>query len=54
VGRCNYNKKVGVIYNPNSGKKRDVRGEIIKVLASKDIDYQLLESSGYMHAWRIA
>jgi hypothetical protein len=29
AGRCNYNKKVGIIYNPNSGKKRDVRAEII-------------------------
>jgi len=25
----NYSKKVAVIYNPNSGKKRDVRVDII-------------------------
>ena len=35
VGKINYNKKVGIIYNPNSGKKRDVRSDIVKTLSSK-------------------
>ena len=35
VGKTNYNKKVAIIYNPNSGKKRDVRSDIVKTLSSK-------------------
>lgn len=25
VGKVDYSKKVGIVYNPHSGKKRDVR-----------------------------
>jgi hypothetical protein len=39
IGRVNFNKPVVVIYNPNSGKKRDVRSEIIKLLNERQIEY---------------
>jgi len=28
AGRVSYNKPVAIVYNPNSGKKRDVSSEI--------------------------
>ena len=54
VGRANYSKQVAVIYNPNSGKKRDVRADIIRTLNQKQIPYQIYETKGYMDAWKIA
>lgn len=50
----NYNKKVAVIYNPNSGKKRDVRADIITTLNAKKIAYQIYETKGHMDGWKIA
>ena len=43
-----------MIYNPNSGKKRDVRADIIKTLSAKNIPYQIYETKGYMDGWKIA
>jgi len=55
VGRINYNKKVAIIYNPNSGKKRDVRKEITQILTNQVISYELRETTpAKRDAWRIA
>jgi|LauGreDrversion4_2_1035121.scaffolds.fasta_scaffold54368_5 hypothetical protein len=32
VGKLDFSKPLAIIYNPNSGKKRDVRSEIVKLL----------------------
>jgi hypothetical protein len=37
VGQVDYTKKVGIIYNPSSGKKRDVRNEIKSMLDAQKI-----------------
>ena len=37
VQKCLYHKKVIVIYNPNSGKKRNVRREIVELFSRRNI-----------------
>lgn len=54
VSKIQYNKKVAIVYNPNSGKKRDVRTDIIKILNERKIEYQFYETKGFMDAWKIA
>jgi len=44
---------VALIYNPNSGKRRDVKTEITKVLSESSIFYQIFETKGPMDGWRI-
>jgi diacylglycerol kinase family enzyme len=51
IGRVNFSKPVVVIYNPNSGKKRDVRLEVIKLLNERQIGYELYETRGYLDAF---
>ena len=53
IGKVAYNRKVAIIYNPNSGKKRDIRAQLISTLTSKKIQYQIYETKGYMDAWQI-
>jgi len=43
---------VAVIYNPNSGKKRDVRAEIIAIFNEKNIAYEIYETKGYLDGWK--
>jgi hypothetical protein len=43
---------VAVIYNPNSGKKRDVRAEIISIFNEKNIAYEVYETKGYLDGWK--
>jgi len=42
VRRTNYDRPIGIIYNPNSGKKRDLRPLIEKRLSEHNIAYELL------------
>jgi len=42
-----------LIYNPNSGKRRDVKTEITKVLSESSIFYKIYETKGPMDGWRI-
>ena len=52
VGKLRVEKKVAIVYNPNSGKKRDVRGQILEILKDKCVEYQVHETQGYMDAWK--
>lgn len=47
-------KKVAIIYNPNSGKKTDIRDRLLGVLGSKKIGASVFKTKGYMDAWHIA
>jgi diacylglycerol kinase family enzyme len=42
--KLKYDKKVAVIYNPNSGKKRNVKRLIEKRLSESGISFEFLES----------
>ena len=46
----NYSKPVYVIYNPASGKVRDIRHVIHDCFYSNGIDYQLYETKGRLDA----
>jgi hypothetical protein len=46
-GRVVYAKKIAIIYNSNSGKKRNIRGLIEHRLHSAEIEYEFLESRRY-------
>jgi diacylglycerol kinase family enzyme len=42
---------VVVVYNPNSGKKRNVREEIKDIFSKRKVDFDFHETKGYMDAW---
>ena len=45
VGKVTYDKKVLVIYNPNSGRKSDQRTFISDKLAEHGIQYEIKSTS---------
>ena len=45
-----YDKKVLVIYNPNSGKKRDIKGKIASCLTEAKIEHEFWATKGYLDA----
>ena len=49
-----YTKPIAIVYNPNSGKKRNIRGIIQKTLDSNSIQYQFFESKRVFHTWELA
>ena len=49
-----YNKKIAIIYNPASGKKKRVRPLIEKRLDEAGIPYEFLESKNYFETWELA
>ena len=42
--RVAYTKPVAIIYNPNSGRRRNIKGLIIQKLTAAKIPYEILES----------
>ena len=54
VEKVTYDKPVAVIYNPASGKKKDVRGMIADKLTSEKIETTFYETKRAMHAWELA
>jgi hypothetical protein len=36
IGKISYKKTIAVVYNPNSGKKRNVRLEIMAVFSERN------------------
>ena len=54
VERVLYDKPVAVIYNPTSGKRRDIRTFITDKLTSEQIEVEFYETKRYMHAWEYA
>jgi hypothetical protein len=48
-----YEKPLAVIFNPSSGKKTDLRPLLKSFFDGNKIGYQLFETTGYMHAWKI-
>ena len=51
IGKCLFTKPVLVVYNPSSGKKRNVRAEISRIFEERSISFELYETKGYMDAW---
>lgn len=45
---------IAVVYNPNSGKKRNIRNELIEMFTANNLKYSFHETQGYMDAWRFA
>jgi len=54
VRRTNYDRPIGIIYNPNSGKKRDLRPLIEKRLSEHNIAYELLQTEKSFDTFRYA
>jgi diacylglycerol kinase family enzyme len=54
VGKIKYEKIIGVVYNPNSGKKRSIRQEIIDLFSKSNQKFKFHETKGYMDAWNYA
>lgn len=54
VRRTNYERPIGIIYNPNSGKKRDLRPLIEKRLSEQNIAYELLATEKSFDTFRYA
>ena len=54
VEKAIYDKPVAVIYNPASGKKKDVRGIITDTLNAEQIDVKFYETNRVMHGWELA
>ena len=50
VGKVKYEKKALVIYNPNSGRRLNVRVQISKELDKQGIPYEFYETKGYLDA----
>ena len=46
VGKVDYDKKVIVIYNPNSGKGMDVKPKIKSMLNQLEINYEFYITEG--------
>ena len=46
-----FTKPLAIIYNPNSGKKQDIKSIIKKRLDLAGIPYELLESTKYFMTW---
>jgi len=44
VGKVSFSKPVAVVYNPTSGKKRDLRGEIGEKLTEHNIEFKFYET----------
>ena len=42
-----------VIYNPGSGTKTDIRPLIKSFFNDNKMEYQIIETEGYMHAWKV-
>lgn len=53
-GKVVYSKKIGIIYNPFSGKKRNLRPLIEHRLKKAGIEYEFLESKKYFQTFEIA
>ena len=49
-----YNKPVAVIYNPTSGKKKNIRDTIVERLDMEQINAEFFETERFMHAWELA
>ena len=54
VDKVIYNKPVPVIYNPTSGKKKDIRDLIYERLTIQQIEVKFFETLRGMHAWDLA
>jgi sphingosine kinase len=52
--KVEYTKPIAIIYNPNSGKKIDIRAHIRRRLDEANIKYEFLESKVAFDTWRIA
>jgi len=50
-GKVEYKKPVVVIYNPNSGKKKDVTQDVLEALKNGSISYEVHTTKGYLDAF---
>lgn len=49
-----FTKPIAIIFNPNSGKKRDIRGLISARLKSAGLDFTFFESTRAFMTWELA
>lgn len=49
-----YTKPIAIIYNPSSGKKRDLRGLITQRLEMEKLPYEILLSTRKFMTWKLA
>ena len=54
TNKIHYDKSVAVIYNPASGKKKDIRELIQNQLSSHDIKCEFYGTKSPMDGWKIA
>lgn len=47
-------ERVAVIYNPQSGSKRDVRAIIQQTFSERGVKPTFFDTTGPMHGWRLA
>ena len=52
--KINFTKPVAVIFNPASGKKKDIRPLIEKKFKENNIKVEFFETQRVMHAWLMA
>ena len=54
VEKAIYDKPVAVIYNPASGKRKDIRKTIADKLSAESIEVKFYDTERQMHAWELA
>lgn len=54
IKTMNYLKPVAVIYNPNSGKSRNVRDQIQTAMNRAQIPFEFLETTHRNHAMELS
>ena len=47
VGQLNYDKKIAIVYNPNSGRKVDCKTRISEKLDEFNIKYEFMETKAF-------
>jgi len=53
VGKIKYEKKIAIIYNPKAGRKNSIKEKICKRLTENKIEFEFLETKGFMDAVNI-
>lgn len=54
IGKAVFNKPIAIIYNPNSGKKRNLISIIENRMKSENVPYELMVSTKYFMTWELA
>ena len=52
--RVTYTKPLAIIYNPNAGRKHNIKALIIQKLSSAKIPYEILESRRQFDTYKLA